>query len=303
MTQAARRCRRAVSCAALLVLALSFGAIVATAAPALADVATQPTEQQIPGAGENLETLVRRLIGTAAPQVAPGTQQRVAEAVADIAEGASAGDGRLQRALDLLQADRVAEAVAPLHAFADDKATHRTGDGKDAATAYRTLGAIAGLVDPGQALNAYVAAIGLDADDIDSLFAAGWIERDRGPPADAERHLGRVVALARGDDQASYAFWARVGLGELQTRRGDLEAATALYRDAEAIAGRADPGNAAWLHALAVGHYDIAGIQQARGDLAAALAGYQASQDSFARVAAAEPGDGDAQRDLSVAQE
>ena len=71
---------------------------------------------------------------------------------------------RLQQALELLKADKIAEASQLLRAFAEDKTARIEQDRKEAAIAYRNLGAIAGLGDPKRALEAYEKAVALDPD-------------------------------------------------------------------------------------------------------------------------------------------
>src|ERR1035441_4131517 len=78
----------------------------------------------------------------------PGAQQAVVEAVQSIAQGAAEGDERLQQALTLLKENKIADATQLLSAFADDKTARIAKDRKEAAIAYRNLGAIAGLADP-----------------------------------------------------------------------------------------------------------------------------------------------------------
>jgi hypothetical protein len=75
------------------------------------------------------------------------------------AQGAARGDERLQKALDLLKAHNVAEAEVLFRAVAAAKVARIKQDSKDAAAAYRNLGAIAGLGDPKRALDAYTKAI------------------------------------------------------------------------------------------------------------------------------------------------
>ena len=65
-----------------------------------------------------------------------------------IAQGAEAGDNRLEKALGLLKENNIAEASTLLEAFANDKETKIAKDRKEAAAAYRNLGAIAGLPIP-----------------------------------------------------------------------------------------------------------------------------------------------------------
>jgi hypothetical protein len=116
------------------------------------------------------------------PAATPGAQQAVEAAVQSIAHGAEAGDSRLETALGLLNENKIAEATQLLTAFAGDKearagrATQQAGkDRKDAAIAYRNLGAIAGLADPKRALEAYAKAVELDQDDL----VLGRLDSDR----------------------------------------------------------------------------------------------------------------------------
>src|SRR4029450_1038796 len=69
-------------------------------------------------------------------------------------------------------------------------------DRKEAAVAYRNLGAIARLADPKRALEAYEKALALDPDDIESLFWAGWIWRDYGDLNKAQTRLERAQELS-----------------------------------------------------------------------------------------------------------
>jgi hypothetical protein len=55
------------------------------------------------------------------PAAGPGAQQAVGAAVQLITQGAAEGDARLQQALDLLKANKIAEATPLLKAVAKDK--------------------------------------------------------------------------------------------------------------------------------------------------------------------------------------
>src|ERR1700737_910533 len=112
----------------------------------------------------------------------PGAQQAVGAAVGSIAQGAAEGDTRLQQAFDLLKENKIAEATRLLKAVAEDKmarARQETAraekDRKEAAIAFRNLGAIAALVDPKRALESYEKALALDPDDLQSLVVSGVI--------------------------------------------------------------------------------------------------------------------------------
>ncbi len=124
--------------------------------------------------------LLRQMIASGVLPAAPGVEQRVSGAITDIARGAQAGDEQLQKALGLLKAGDVKQAAEILRAVANEKTARIKRDSKDAAIAYRNLGAIAGLADPKQALEAYNKALELDPDDVESLLWAGLLEKERG---------------------------------------------------------------------------------------------------------------------------
>ena len=200
--------------------------------------------------------LVARLIAERQTPPAPGEEKRIGEAVQSIAQGA-ASDTRLQKALDLLKENKTADATQLLSAFAEDKTARIGKDRKEAAIAYRNLGAIAGLADPKRALEAYEKAVALDPDDVASLFWSGSIQIDHGDLNKAQTRLERVLTLAKTNDQAFYKYWALLGLGDIKQRRGDLAGARQSYNDGLAIADRlatSDPGNAGWQHDLSVSY-------------------------------------------------
>jgi len=62
---------------------------------------------------------------------------------------------------------------------------------------------------------------------------------------------------------------------------------------------KADPGNAGWQRDLSVSQDRIGDVQQAQGDLAAALTSHQAALAIAERLAKADPGNAGWQRDLS----
>ncbi|MGC2223375.1 MAG: tetratricopeptide repeat protein [Methylocella sp.] len=240
------------------------------------------------------------------PSAGPGAERAVGEAVQSIAQGATEGDSRLQQALDLLKANKISEAAQLLNAFAEDKMVRIEKDRKEAAIAYRNLGAIAGLADPKRALEAYEKALALDPDDVQSLLGAGWIQIDYGDLNKAQERLERVQKLAQSDYQTSYKYAAAGGLGEVKYRRGDLTGALQSYRDTIPIIDRlakSDPGNAGWQRDLSVSHNRIGGVQQAQGDLAGALKSYEADLAISDRLARSDPGNAGWQRDLSVSYE
>jgi tetratricopeptide (TPR) repeat protein len=238
-----------------------------------------------------------------APPAGPGAEQRVDQAVTAIAKDASEGDDRLKQALSLLAAGNVAKAVPLLEAVAADKAARVKQDNQVAATAYRNLGAIAGLADPKKAREAYAEAARLDRDNIEGMYWHGFLEADAGNLIEAEAAYRRVIRLgAPGrDDRALY--WAHLGLGDIQIARGALTAAMAEYDLGKTIFERlakADPGNAGWQRDLSVSFDRVGDVLVAQGNLQEALKAYRDSLAIRDRLAKADPGNAGWQRDLSV---
>jgi hypothetical protein len=64
-------------------------------------------------------------------------------------------------------------AARLLNACAEDKTARIEKDRKEAAIAYRNLGAIAGLRDPKEAREAYAKAVALDPGNAEGLFGDG----------------------------------------------------------------------------------------------------------------------------------
>jgi tetratricopeptide (TPR) repeat protein len=250
--------------------------------------------------------LIRRLVESSEAKHLPGVEKAVGEAVTAAAAGAAEGDERLAKALDLLKANKVAEAEALFRAVASEKTARIKQDRKDAAAAYRNLGAIAGLRDPKPALEAYLMALESDPDDIESLIWIAWLEKERGNLTDADTHYRRVLALATTEDQAWYKYWAQVGLGDIRAERGNLPEALKSYRDGLAIADRlakSDPGNAGWQRALSVSYSKIGDVLVAEGNLPEALKSYRDGLAIRDRLAKADPGNAGWQYDLGVSNE
>jgi tetratricopeptide (TPR) repeat protein len=226
---------------------------------------------------DEIKALVRQLASSSSGPAAPDRERAVADAVTAAQEGAAAGDGRLQRALDLLKVNQIAEAEALFQAVAEDKASRIAQDKKDAAAAFRNLGAIAGLRDPKKALDAYERALEYDPDDFDGLMWAGYLLIGRGNLDAAQTRLDRLLSLA-GEGQSFYRFWAQFGLGDIRVQRGDLAGALKSFGDGLAIAERlaqSDAGNAGWQRDLSVSYNNIGDVLVAQGNLAEALKSFR----------------------------
>ena len=248
-----------------------------------------------------LTAIVHKLLAASPVQAAPGREQAVGKAVEDVARGAAAGDTRLRQALDFLKVGKVAEATPLLQTYATDESARIAQDSKDAAAAWRNLGAIAGLRDPRKAREAYAKAAALDPGDAEGLSWDGWFQLEANNLAAAEKSYRALLALEGAD--ASQLFWARSGLGDIAKARGDLKAALANYGEARVAMERlakSDGGNADWQYDLGISNERIGDVQMKQGNLAAALKSYEAKRDIISRLDKSDAGNADWQRDLSV---
>jgi len=248
-----------------------------------------------------LTEIKERLLAAFPTQGVPGADKAIGAAVDAAAQGASAGDARLQRALGFLKAGNVKEAEPLFRAVAEEKAARIKTDSKDAATAFRNLGAIAGFADPKRALDAYQKAAELDPDDMESIFLVGWTQLQRGNLEEADARFRRVLLATKTDNWANY--WARIGFGNIRIARGNLPEALKSFRDGLAIANRlaeADPGNVVWQLGLSVSYNEIGGVLKAQGHLPEALKSFRDGLAIANRLAQADPGNVVWQHGLSV---
>jgi tetratricopeptide (TPR) repeat protein len=231
-----------------------------------------------------------------------GTTFNLAEAIAAIVEGA-ATDPRYKQALDLLKAGRPAEAEVLLRAVAEDLAVRSGRVSKEAAGAYRHLGAIAGLGDPRRAREAYARAIELDPNDSESLYWSGFLNLLAGNLIPSEHSLNLLMDLSIKTNSSRDLYRAHLRLGEVDMARGDLtrskEHQLKALGIAESIAST-DPASSEWQRDYSVSLEKIGDVLQSQGDLSEALQSYQASVavgDGLLRTA---PNNAEWQRDLSV---
>jgi tetratricopeptide (TPR) repeat protein len=239
--------------------------------------------------------IVRSLLGISGAQAAPGAAKALGDAVADAQEGAAQGDDRLQKALDLLKANKPQDAEPLFRAVAEEKAARvRTDrarlekDSKVAAAAYRNLGAIAGLGDPKRAREAYAKALEYDGDDLEALYWYGYLNFLAGDLGTAQRTLERLLetATARGDQRGIYR--AHLVQGQVMQGRGSLPSAREHMEKslgialAESASARDDFG---WQRDVSEAQIRIGDVLQAQGNLPAALDSYKAAHAIRERLA------------------
>ncbi|MFM1815460.1 MAG: hypothetical protein RLZ98_2155 [Pseudomonadota bacterium] len=250
-----------------------------------------------------LAALVQRLslIGTAR---AGGAEQAIGQAVNDAASGARAGDQRLARALELLKSGKTKEAADLFRAVADEKVSRLSQDKKDAAAAYRNLGAIAGLADPKAAREAYAKALELAPDDREALYWHGYLGIWHDDRKGAQHSLARLLKLAMSDNDKWNIVRASTRLGQSMWKAGDnLTRALAHTDTAVDVSRGASPPaikETSWQRELGEALVRRVDILQTLGRLDAAAKDAKESLAIRQRLAAADPGNAGWQRDLSV---
>ncbi len=263
----------------------------------------KPLADQLGQKDAQIAALTKMLLDKSPVAAGPGAQQAVGAAVQSIAQGAAEGHPRLQEALDLLKENKIAEATQLLNAVAEDKTSQAERDRKEAAIAYRNLGAIAALHDPKSAREAYARAVALDPENAEGLYWDGWFQLDAKNLAAAEKSYRALIQLAGKGANEHQIFWAGTGLGDIAVARGDLNAALASYDEARSEMERlakSDPGNTDWQRDLSVSYARVGDVQVAQGNLAGALKSYSDDLAIADRLATSDPGNAGWQRDLSV---
>jgi tetratricopeptide (TPR) repeat protein len=255
----------------------------------------------------NIQALVEKLTANQ-PQgaEAPGRKQAITDAVEAAQKGAAAGNTRLARALELLQQGKIADAEPLFRAVADEREQASKAAGREAAEAWRNLGAIAGLADPKKAREAYAHAVALDPDNVNGLLWHGELQKQADNLAVAEDAYRHLIAVKSGTEPDNDVYWARVGLGDIAATRGDLRLAKASYIDAQKIANRrseTEPDNAERQRDLAVSYDRVGNVLVAQGNLTEALKSYRDDLAIMDHLAKADPNNAGWQYDLGISNE
>jgi tetratricopeptide (TPR) repeat protein len=266
----------------------------------------KPLTDQLGQKDAQIADLTKMLLDKSPVVAGPGAQQAVGAAVQSIAQGAAEGHPRLQEALDLLKENKIAEATQLLNAVAEDKTSQAERDRKEAAIAYRNLGAIAALHDPKSAREAYAKSVALDPENGEGLVWDGWFQLQAGNLDAAEKTYLALLQLAGKGADENRIFWARTSLADIAVAHGQLNVALAAYSEArsamEHLAG-SEAGNADWQRDLSVSNNKIGDVLVSRGNLPEALKSYRAGLAIAERLAGTDTGNAERQRDLSVSNE
>jgi tetratricopeptide (TPR) repeat protein len=197
----------------------------------------------------------------------PSARAGLTQAITAIAEG-SAADPRYAKALELLKAGSPAEAEPLLKAVADDKARRADKDAKDAAAAYRNLASITAVSEPARAREYYAEAARLDPSDITGMLLNGWFQQQAGQLDAAQAAYARVIAMIEPGGANEALIWAQLGIGDIQSDRGNLAGALAIYQGAAATADRtakSNSGNVDGQRDVSVSYERIGDLQVTQG--------------------------------------
>ena len=235
----------------------------------------------------------------------PGSSESLTQAITAIAEGAGT-DPRYAKALELLKAGKPREAEPLLKAVAEDKARRADKNAKDAGAAYRNLASITEVSDPRRAREYYAEAARLDPSDVWGMYLNGLFQQEAAQLDAAMAAYERVIAAAKPGNDERAVYWAQLGIGEIQSERGELKRALAIYHAAEALADRMakiDTANVEWPRYRSASRVRIGAAQFAQGDLAGALNSYRDSLAVYADLAKSNPSKAGWQRGLSLSHQ
>jgi tetratricopeptide (TPR) repeat protein len=286
-------------------LKLAIGVVVALLVIVTAGLYWRSRQQGQPLA--ELTALAEKYTLAAPPEaMAPGTRDNLVRVFTSIARG-EAVDPRNAKALALLKSGDIAAAEALLKAVAEDQARRSEHDAKEAATAYRNLASIAALSDPARARTYFAEAAKLDPTNIQGLLSNAWFQEHAGQLDAAQAGYDAIVSQAKTSKDDHEAFWAQIGLGNLQQRRQDLAAALQTYQAAQGIAERiardGSVGAGEQQESLAAAYTGIGDVKMRQGNLQDATASYRAALAAREQAVKADPNDAELQFSLGITYE
>lgn len=111
--------------------------------------------------------------------------------------GAKIGDTRFKEIVNLFSAGRSQESEHLFQLIAAEKGAECERAIREAALAYRNLGAIALLDEPRRALSAYETALKFDPGDSVSMLWIGLLQLDRATVSESEANFRRILSSAK----------------------------------------------------------------------------------------------------------
>ncbi len=159
-------------------------------------------------------------------------------------------------------------------------AAKSTANKAEQAAIYKKAGALAGLSNQYQAIDAYSEALKLDPTDRDSLYWLGWLHQLSGNFREAEDRYNTLLQLSTKAGDRRGVFRARLRLGQLNQYRGSIELARRDLEGARTIAeneAKIERPNTTWQRDLAVSYFRLADFLRTLGDYDLALVHYNKS--------------------------
>ncbi|MCP4666540.1 MAG: tetratricopeptide repeat protein, partial [Deltaproteobacteria bacterium] len=155
-------------------------------------------------------------------------KKQATEAVTALAalQGKKDTPSGVERAFTLLKQGKTEAAEA----IFQEVASRKENDVKEAAAAYRHLGAIAFLAETDKAQKAYQRATELEPDNADGWNQLGHLLNRSGEPTEAEKAYRQVEGIGTATGNQVLLAAAYNNLGIIYKTRGDLAEAEAMYR-------------------------------------------------------------------------
>jgi hypothetical protein len=201
----------------------SVGAAIVALAVAAGGVYWQFLEQK--RSVDEVTALVNRFSGPDGAAGPAGTPILI-QAIKGIMEGPKT-DPRNVKARKALEAGDSEEAAKLSVEIADSGVV-------GAAERYRSAAAIYSLSNPGEARELYAKAATFDPTNVPGMLQNGWFQQQAGQLDTARAAYTSVLAMGRAGQDDEALIWAQLGIGDIQSERGDSGAALTAYQAAEA---------------------------------------------------------------------
>jgi tetratricopeptide (TPR) repeat protein len=248
-----------------------------------------------------------RLLADERSRAADERQKADAETIralreAVVALAAKSGPG-VREALEALSRGDRSRAEALFAEVGQRKAAEGAAANREAAEAFRHLGALAAGQDTNRALAAYRRAAELDPDDAWTWIRIAHLEQRAGDLAAAEQAAERARAAAPRTTNDHDRMWSLVMLGDIRRAGRELATAGRAFAEARSIAEdlvKKDPANTEWQRDLSVSHVKIGDVLVAQGDGAGALEAFRKALAIREALVKKDPANTEWQRDLIV---
>ncbi|HKF94057.1 MAG TPA: tetratricopeptide repeat protein [Gammaproteobacteria bacterium] len=187
----------------------------------------------------------------------------------------------INETLALLKQGKTKAAEGIFQTIAHRKEGSIAANRKEAAAAYRHLGALAYLNDPQKALDAYRRATQLDPGNADGWNALGILLYRTGNLSEAEEAFRKVLSLGRARNDRLLFAAAYTNLGIVYRVRGDLDQAEAMFHKGLEI----DKG-LGHQEGMARAYANLGVVYKMHGDADQAEASYRKALELFEQLGA-----------------